>query len=233
MTERLQVVVLLSGGTDSVTALHWAQKHHDVIAAVSFDYGSKHNARELPLAGWHCNETGIPHEIVDLQFMDSLFASDLLKSGGEIPDGHYAEDNMIQTVVPFRNGIMLAVACGLAESRKADALIIAAHAGDHAIYPDCRESFMQAMAAAMTEGTYAKIDLLRPFIGLHKQDIITLGHGLGVDFGKTWSCYKGNDLQCGACGTCVERREAFMLAGITDPTLYEHEGPLPEPPPVC
>lgn len=230
MTERRKVVVLLSGGTDSVTALHWAKQHHDIVTAVSFDYGSKHNARELPLAGWHCNEAGIPHEVVDLRFMDQLFDSDLLKSGGEIPEGHYAESNMMQTVVPFRNGIMLAVACGLAESRNAEALVIAAHAGDHAIYPDCREPFMQAMASAMAEGTYAKVDLLRPFIGLHKVDIVTLGSGLGVDFGKTWSCYKGNDLQCGACGTCVERREAFVLAGIADPTIYEHEGPLPAAP---
>jgi 7-cyano-7-deazaguanine synthase len=215
---------------DSVTALYWAREHHEVVAAVSFDYGSKHNARELPLAAWHCAELGIRHEIVDLTFMDGLFQSDLLASGGDIPEGHYAEENMKRTVVPFRNGIMLSVACGLAESLEAAALVIGAHAGDHAIYPDCRETFMEGMAKAMTEGTYARVQLLRPFIDLSKADIVKFGAGLGVDYGKTWSCYKGEDTHCGACGTCVERREAFLLAGIEDPTLYEREDPLPVAP---
>lgn len=137
---------------------------------------------------------------------------------------------MKRTVVPFRNGIMLAIACGIAESRGADALVIAAHSGDHAIYPDCREPFMQGMAAAMREGTYARIELLRPFIGMDKAAIALLGRELGVDFAKTWSCYKGGEHHCGTCGTCVERREAFIQAGITDPTDYTSTPELPTAP---
>ncbi|MDP1591793.1 MAG: 7-cyano-7-deazaguanine synthase QueC [Prosthecobacter sp.] len=217
----MKTLVLLSGGMDSVTALHWARSEHEVVGAVSFDYGAKHNHREIPLAAWHCAQSGVKHDIIDLDFVNRLFASDLLKSGGEIPDGHYAHETMKQTVVPFRNGIMLAIACGLAESREAEALVIAAHAGDHTIYPDCREPFMQGMAAAMREGTYARIELLRPFIHLDKAGIAKLGAALGVDYGKTWSCYKGGELHCGKCGTCVERIEAFALAGLDDPTIYD------------
>jgi len=219
----MKTVVLLSGGMDSVTALHWARREHEVVGAVSFDYGAKHNHREIPLAAWQCADSGVKHDIIDLDFVNRLFASDLLKSGGEIPEGHYADENMKKTVVPFRNGIMLSIACGLAESREAEALVIAAHAGDHTIYPDCREPFMQGMAAAMREGTYARIELLRPFIHLYKAGIAKLGDSLGVDYGRTWSCYKGGDLHCGKCGTCVERIEAFALAGIPDPTIYESD----------
>lgn len=217
----MKTLVLLSGGMDSVTAFHWARQEHEVVGAVSFDYGAKHNHREIPLAAWHCAETGVHHDVIELDFVNRLFASDLLKSGGEVPEGHYAAENMKKTVVPFRNGIMLAIACGIAESREAEALVIAAHAGDHTIYPDCREPFMQGMATAMREGTYAKIELLRPFIHLDKAGIAKLGASLGVDYGKTWSCYKGGDLHCGKCGTCVERIEAFQLAGIEDPTVYD------------
>jgi 7-cyano-7-deazaguanine synthase len=219
----MKTVVLLSGGMDSVTALYWARKEYEVAGAVSFDYGAKHNHREIPLAAWHCAETGVKHDIISLDFVNHLFASDLLKSGGTIPDGHYADETMKKTVVPFRNGIMLSIACGLAESREAEALVIAAHAGDHTIYPDCREPFMHGMAEAMREGTYARIELLRPFIHLDKAAIAKLGDSLGVDYGKTWSCYKGGDLHCGTCGTCVERIEAFVLAGIHDPTVYESD----------
>lgn len=217
----MKTVVLLSGGMDSVTALYWARAEHEVVGAVSFDYGAKHNHREIPLAAWHCAQSGVKHDIIDLDFVNRLFASDLLKSGGDVPEGHYADETMKKTVVPFRNGIMLAIACGLAESREAEALVIAAHSGDHAIYPDCREPFMQGMAAAMREGTYAKIELLRPFIHLDKAGIAKLGALLGVDYGKTWSCYKGGDLHCGKCGTCVERIEAFQLAELADPTVYD------------
>ena len=226
----MKVLVLLSGGMDSVTALHWAARGHEVSGAVSFDYGSKHNDREIPMARWHAARLGVPHDVVPLDFMDRLFASDLLRSGGEIPEGHYAEESMKRTVVPFRNGIMLAIACGLAESRGAEALVIAAHGGDHAIYPDCREPFMAAMAAAMKHGTYAGIGLLRPFIDRDKAGIVLCGAGLGVDYAHTWSCYKGGEIHCGRCGTCVERREAFIVAGIADPTRYEDAGPLPAKP---
>ncbi len=226
----MRVVVLCSGGMDSVTALHWARAEHDVLAAISFDYGSKHNHRELPFAAEQCAGLGVRHEVVSLDFMARLFASNLLSGGGEIPDGHYEEETMKQTVVPFRNAIMLSVAAGYAESVGAEGLVIAAHGGDHAIYPDCREAFMAAMGEAMRTGTYAGIRLLRPFIEMNKGAIAVLGVRLGVDFGRTWSCYKGGARHCGRCGTCVERREAFLVAGVPDPTDYESLDPLPPRP---
>jgi 7-cyano-7-deazaguanine synthase len=225
-----KVVVLLSGGMDSVTALYHALGEHDVLAAVSFSYGAKHNDREIPFARYHCGRHGIRHEVVELGFVNRLFKSDLLQSGGEIPDGHYEESTMKQTVVPFRNGIMLAVAAGFAESIGARGLVIAAHAGDHAIYPDCREEFMKSMSDAIRLGTYAGIELIRPFIAMSKSQVAARGHALNVDFSQTWSCYKGGRLHCGTCGTCVERREAFIVAGIPDPTVYETTPSLPPRP---
>ena len=226
----MKVLVLCSGGMDSVVALHWAAREHSVVLAVSFDYGAKHNHRELPFAAEHAANLGVRHQIVPLEFIGRLFASALLKSGGEIPEGHYEADNMKQTVVPFRNGIMLSVAAGLAESVEANGLVIAAHGGDHAIYPDCREAFMKAMGEALAQGTYAGVQLLRPFITMSKAQIATAGARLGVDFSRTWSCYKGGALHCGRCGTCVERREAFANAGLPDPTTYESTAALPPKP---
>jgi len=226
----MKVVVLCSGGMDSVAALHWARREHDVRVVVSFDYGAKHNHREIPFAREHATALGVRHELIELGFVERLFASDLLKSGGAVPDGHYEEKVMKQTVVPFRNAIMLSIACGFAESVGAEALVIAAHDGDHAIYPDCREEFMQAMGDAMRLGTYAGVKLLRPFIAMNKGQIVTEGARLGVDFARTWSCYKGGAIHCGTCGTCVERREAFMQAGIADPTEYASRASLPPKP---
>lgn len=226
----MKVVVLCSGGMDSVTALHWARAHHHVVGAVSFDYGAKHNAREIPFAAEHCAQLDVPHQVIRLPFVNELFASDLLQSGGAIPEGHYEAANMKQTVVPFRNAIMLSIATGYAESIGGEGLVIAAHGGDHAIYPDCREDFMRAMGDAMRLGTYAGLQLLRPFIAMNKGQIAAEGARLGVDFSRTWSCYKGGARHCGKCGTCVERREAFALAGLPDPTEYENLEPLPAKP---
>jgi 7-cyano-7-deazaguanine synthase len=224
------VAVLVSGGMDSVAALYDAHQQHIVAVALSFDYGSKHNHKEIPLAAWHCRKLRIPHRVISLDFVGQLFKSDLLKSGSAIPDGHYEEQSMKQTVVPFRNGIMLSIAGGYAESIGANGLVIAAHAGDHAIYPDCREDFMKSMADALRLGTYAAVEILRPFIHRTKAQIAQRGRDLGVDFSKTWSCYKGANIHCGTCGTCVERREAFMLAGIPDPTVYAEASILPPRP---
>ena len=223
----MKVCVLLSGGMDSVAAFYEVLATHEVVACLSFDYGAKHNAREIPFAKLHADRNDVLHQIIPLDFMNRLFKSDLLQSGGDIPDGHYAEESMKQTVVPFRNGIMLAIATGYAESIGAEGLVIAAHSGDHAIYPDCREPFMLAMATAMGEGTYAEIQLLRPFIAMDKTAIARRGVELGIDFSETWSCYKGGEIHCGVCGTCVERREAFILAGLPDPTRYERTPTLP------
>jgi 7-cyano-7-deazaguanine synthase len=226
----MKVCVLLSGGMDSVTVLYEAWHRHEVLACLTFDYGAKHNACEIPMARLHAQRLGIRHDTVELGFIERLFSSDLLRTGGAIPDGHYAEESMRQTVVPFRNGILLAIAAGYAESLGAEAVVIAAHAGDHAIYPDCRESFMRAMGEAMGQGTYAHIHLLRPFIGMDKAGIARRGAELGVDFSETWSCYKGGRIHCGVCGTCVERREAFVLAGLADPTVYDQTPALPAHP---
>lgn len=224
------VVVLLSGGMDSVTALYRAAREYRVAGAISFHYGSKHNDREIPFAAYHSEKLRVPHEVIYLDFVGELFDSGLLKKGGEIPKGHYEEQTMKKTVVPFRNGIMLSIAAGFAESNAAQGLVIAAHAGDHAIYPDCREEFMKSMADAIRLGTYAQVEIIRPFITMTKADIARHGHQLGVDFAQTWSCYLGGETHCGECGTCVERREAFLLAGIPDPTNYLSAGPLPRRP---
>lgn len=226
----MQVVVLCSGGMDSVVALHWARREHAVRAVLSFDYSAKHNPRELPCAAHHARALGLEHHVVALPFIGEHFTSDLLRSGGDIPEGHYADETMRRTVVPFRNGILLAVAAGFAESAGAEGLVIAAHGGDHAIYPDCREDFMRAMGDALRLGTYAGIRLLRPFIALDKAAIAAEGARLGVDFARTWSCYKGGEVHCGLCGTCVERREAFQRAGVPDPTAYAATPPLPPDP---
>lgn len=228
----IPTVVLLSGGMDSVTALYDAAQSKAVrpVAALSFHYGSKHNDRELPCARRHALALGIPHKVIPLDFIGQMFASNLLLGGGDIPRGHYEDHNMRQTVVPFRNGILLAIAAGYAESIEAEAVTIAAHVGDHTIYPDCREAFMQAFADAMRLGTYAGVQLLRPFIEMSKAEIVQHGTRLGINFRDTWSCYVGGAVHCGECGTCVERREAFSRAGVPDPTPYLSTAPLPPQP---
>lgn len=219
MTEK-DTVLVLSGGMDSTTMLH---EFKDRIAlAVSFDYGSNHNAREIACAAENCRILGIEHIVIPLDFMHTYFRSSLLEGADAIPEGHYAADNMKSTVVPFRNGIMLAVAAGLAESRGLRHVMLANHSGDHTIYPDCRPGFTEAMGNAIKEGTFEGITLLAPYTGITKTDIARRGKALGMDYALTYSCYKGGERHCGRCGTCVERREALRDAGIEDPTLYEN-----------
>lgn len=215
-----KVIVLLSGGVDSTTALYHAHRTHAIVEALSFSYGAKHNDRELPCAQWHAKHLGVPHMTVSLDFIGDYFSSNLLKTGEAIPTGDYDEKTMRKTVVPFRNGIMLSIAAGFAESCGANALVIAAHAGDHAIYPDCRPEFMGAMENAIQLGTYARVHVQRPFITMTKAEIIQRGVELRVNFSRTWSCYVGGEMHCGICGTCLERREAFIQAGVFDSTKY-------------
>jgi 7-cyano-7-deazaguanine synthase len=221
--EKQKVIVLISGGMDSVAALYDSYEKYDVICGLSFDYGSKHNYKEIPFAEYHCKKLKIEHKIIDLKFMNEHFSSTLLQSGGDIPEGHYESENMKQTVVPFRNGIMLAIAAGLGESIGAAGLVIAAHSGDHAIYPDCREEFLSSMSDAVKYGTYDNIQILRPFVHMSKTEIAERGSELGIDFSKTWSCYKGEDIHCGKCGTCVERIEALDKANLVDLTNYMYK----------
>lgn len=213
-------LIILSGGMDSVTLMH---DHKEKIAlAVTFDYGSNHNAREIECARLQCEQLGIRHLVIPLEFISRYFHSSLLEGADAVPEGHYASENMRSTVVPFRNGIMLAVACGLAESMGLNGVLIANHGGDHAIYPDCRPGFIEAMSEAMKQGTYNHVAVLAPYTDITKTDIAKKGHSLGVDFGLTYSCYKGGERHCSKCGTCVERKEAFRDAGIEDPTDYEN-----------
>lgn len=212
-------LIILSGGMDSVTLLY--DKKDEIAVAVTFDYGSNHNKREEEFAKYHCNELGIEHIIIPLTFIHDYFKSSLLEGASAIPDGHYEDDTMKSTVVPFRNGIMLSVACGLAESRELEKVLIANHFGDHAIYPDCRKGFIDAMSEAMKCGTYKGITIDAPYTTITKTDIAKIGKSLGIDYSKTYSCYKGGEKHCGKCGTCVERKEALRDAGIEDPTEYE------------
>jgi 7-cyano-7-deazaguanine synthase len=214
-------VIIISGGMDSTTMLY---EYKDEIAlAITFDYGSTQNGRERVCAVTHCQRLGIKHIIVPLEFMHRYFKSALLQGPEAIPDGHYADDNMRATVVPFRNGIMLAIACGIAESRGLRRVMIANHSGDHTIYPDCRPEFVDAMSSAMSAGTYEGVTVWAPYTGISKADIARRGAALGLDYSLTYSCYKGGERHCGTCGTCVERREALAGAGVADPTPYENE----------
>ena len=212
-------VLILSGGVDSVTLLYDEQER--IALAISFDYGSKHNKREIPFAKWHCEQLGIKHITIPLDFMTKYFVSSLLEGGEEIPEGHYADDNMKSTVVPFRNGIMLAVATGMAESNDLQYVMMANHGGDHTIYPDCRPEFVDAFDKTAQAGTFNGVRLLSPYCNMTKGQIAARGKELGIDYSKTWSCYRGGDKHCGKCGTCVERKEALSDAGIDDPTEYE------------
>ncbi len=216
----MNVAVLLSGGLDSTTALHWAVQEHDVACAIAFDYGSNHAFEELACARWQCELLGIPLIELNLSQAFRHFSSALLDGADSIPCGCYEEENMKKTVVPFRNGIFLSIAAGVAESKGAEGLLIAAHSGDHTIYPDCREEFMDAMSQAIALGTYAKLQVVRPFIEMTKGDITGMGARLGVDFAHTYSCYRGAPLHCGECSTCCERKASFKEAEIEDPTQY-------------
>ena len=212
-------VIIYSGGLDSTTLLY--EERERIALAVTFDYGSNHAAREIACARWHCEHLGIEHLVIDLAFIGKYFDSSLTAGADAIPEGNYDDENMRSTVVPFRNGIMLSVACGLAESRGLKRVPIANHGGDHAIYPDCRPEFVKAMDSAMTAGTYEGVKLAAPYTNITKGDIVKKGVALGIDYGKTYSCYRGKERHCGRCGTCQERKEAFKEAGIIDPTNYE------------
>lgn len=213
--------MVLSGGMDSVTMLH--EYASEIDLAVNFTYGSNHNSRELECARAHCRQLGIELMEIDLGFIGKYFHSSLLEGPDAVPDGEYDFDNMKSTVVPFRNGIMLAAAAGLAESHGLTVLMIANHAGDHALYPDCRLGFIEAMSKAIQEGTYEGIKVKAPYTLLSKADIALRGKRLGLDYSTTYSCYKGGEKHCGRCATCRERRAALAAAGIEDTTEYEED----------
>ena len=221
VTPNRDSAIILSGGLDSTTLLY--EQRQRIALAVTFDYGSNHNEREIAFARLHCERLGIEHLIIPLDFIKRYFHSSLLEGAEAVPTGEYEDDNMRSTVVPFRNGIMLAIACGLAESRGLERLLIANHGGDHAIYPDCRPGFISAIDAATQSGTYNHVRVVAPYTNLTKSDIVRRGAALGIDYAETYSCYCGGERHCGRCATCSERKEAFAKAGVPDPTEYEME----------
>lgn len=213
--------IILSGGMDSVTLLHFLVRHLQCdMKALSFDYGQKHK-KEITLAAKHCNDLGVEHHVIELPFVGTLFSSALLKSGGVIPDGHYQEENMKQTVVPNRNMIMSSIAVGFGQSRGASFLALGIHAGDHAIYPDCRAEFIDALRSAVELSDWNTFTVRAPFQRMTKREILEIGLQLEppVDYATTWTCYKGGETPCGSCGSCQERAEAFSNIGIEDPGL--------------
>lgn len=217
----MKTIVICSGGLDSVSLAHMVADEHELTRLVSFDYGQRH-VKELEFAAACAKRLGVPHDVIDMRGIGASLTGSALTDEIDVPDGHYAEETMKITVVPNRNAIMLSIAFGIAAAQQADAVATAVHGGDHFIYPDCRPGFTQAfetMQRHALEG-YADVRLYTPFVHRSKADIVTEGAQHGTPFAETWSCYKGGEKHCGRCGTCVERREAFHLAGVEDPTDY-------------
>lgn len=216
-----KIILLSSGGMDSTTLLYHLHDAGSEVKTLSFDYGQRHK-KEIISARKISVQLGLSHEVVDLTTITHLFGSNsLTDSTTEVPEGHYEASNMKQTIVPNRNMIMLSIAIAWAISSEFDGVAYAAHSGDHAIYPDCRPAFAHAMDAASMLCDWREIKLFRPFVDMSKGDIAKRGLELGVPFERTWTCYKGKELHCGKCGSCTERREAFINLGVVDPTTYE------------
>lgn len=225
MNGHRHVVAVVSGGLDSVTLAHLLASSVERLTVVAADYGQRHR-RELDFAGACAVRLGAAYHCLDLRAVGALLTGSALTDGAvDVPEGHYTDDSMRSTVVPNRNAILLEVATGLAVASGADAIATGVHAGDHPIYPDCRPAFVEAferLARVANEGFAADdFEVLAPFLHLTKADIVRAGASLGVPFAETWSCYRGGDVHCGRCGTCVERREAFAVAGVADPTRYD------------
>ena len=217
----MKTIVICSGGLDSVSLAHAVAAEHELVGLLSFDYGQRHR-KEVTFAAACADRLKVPHQTLDIREIGRSLSGSALTDDIDVPDGHYAEETMRITVVPNRNAIMLAIAFGVAAARGADAVAMAVHGGDHFIYPDCRPGFIdafQTMQRHALEG-HAKIALYTPYLTVPKSAIVTNGARHGTPFAQTWSCYKGGEMHCGRCGTCVERREAFDLAGIADPTEY-------------
>ncbi|MGH1399239.1 MAG: 7-cyano-7-deazaguanine synthase QueC [Alphaproteobacteria bacterium] len=215
-------LVVCSGGLDSVTLAYKVAREGSLAGLVSFDYGQRHK-KELGYAARAAEALGVSHDIIDISGVGAHLSGSALTDDVNVPDGHYAQSSMKATVVPNRNAIMLTIAYGMADARGVEAVATAVHGGDHFIYPDCRPAFIEAFAAmqdAALDG-FSRIALYTPFLEMDKAGIAAEAARLGVPISDTWSCYKGGDMHCGRCGTCVERIEAFALAGVDDPTAYE------------
>jgi 7-cyano-7-deazaguanine synthase len=217
----MKAIVLFSGGLDSTVLATQMKQEATQTRLLSIDYGQRH-AKELDHSQKVADHLGLAHEILKLpQLGQILGGSSLTDKSITLPEGHYAEESMKSTVVPNRNMILLALAGGHALSIGFDTIAYAAHAGDHTIYPDCRPEFADAMNKALGLADWNDLNLHRPYVEMTKSDLVSLGEELNAPLQLTWSCYAGGEIHCGKCGTCVERKEAFALANIPDPTKYE------------
>ena len=215
-----KAVLILSGGVDSTTLLYDLLRKGYDVHTISFDYGQRHN-KELGAAARTCEKVGVKHTIVDLSRLDGILGNNALTGKIEMPKGHYADESMKLTVVPNRNMIMLSVAIGYTINIGANNVYYGAHAGDHAIYPDCRPAFVQAIQNAAELCHYHPIHVHAPYLYMRKDEIVALGLDLGVDYSLTWTCYVGGRKACGKCGSCTERLEAFEINKVKDPIEYE------------
>lgn len=215
-----KVVVIFSGGMDSFTVLNKVVREHNDVYALSFNYGQRHS-KELDYAAKVCNELGVHHKIIDISAINELIGGSSLTADIDVPEGHYEQESMKQTVVPNRNMILLSMAVGYAVSLQANKVYYGAHSGDHAIYPDCRPEFVHRMNDVCAIANYEAVEIACPYLNVSKIDILTDGLIMGLDYGKTWTCYNGREKACGKCGACQERLEAFELNGVTDPLSYE------------
>jgi len=214
------IVVIYSGGMDSYTLLHRALARAGDVHALSFDYGQRHS-RELESARVVCERLGVEHRVVDITAIQQLLQGSALTDDISVPEGHYREATMKATVVPNRNMVLLSLAIGYAVSVEADSVWYGAHGGDHAIYPDCRPAFIEAMDEVAALANYHPVRVEAPYMGLSKGDILAEGLAMGLDYSQTWTCYNGRERACGRCSACVERLEAFAENAATDPLHYE------------
>lgn len=215
-----KVVIIYSGGMDSYTVLHQAIQDGFEVHAVSFNYGQRHS-KELEYAKRVTQKNAIVHKIVDITSINQLISGSSLTDSIEVPEGHYEEESMKQTVVPNRNMILLSLAVGYAVSIEAEAVYFGAHSGDHAIYPDCRTEFVKAMNDVCKIANYQEVEVRAPFLAASKIEILAQGLAMNLNYGETWTCYNGREKACGKCGACQERLEAFTLNGQVDPLPYE------------
>lgn len=217
-----KAVVIYSGGMDSFTILNKALKEGYELYALTFNYGQRHS-KEIEFAKDVCAELGINHRIIDITAINQLLQSSSLTTSSsiDIPEGHYEAANMKSTVVPNRNMILLSLAIGYAVDIGASKVYYGAHSGDHAIYPDCRPDFVHAMNKVAKLANYEPVDIVTPYLNSSKTEILADGLSIGLDYGKTWTCYNGREKACGKCGSCIERLEAFAENNATDPLPYE------------
>lgn len=215
-----KIIVILSGGMDSTTMLYDLGQTNKIVGVLSFNYGQRHK-KELEFAKKTCEILKLEHHIVDLSNIKELLGGSSLTDNIDVPEGHYQQENMKLTVVPFRNTIMLSIAGGYAISKGAQYIAYAAHAGDHAIYPDCRPLFVQELNKSFKVADYKPVKILAPYLKLNKISILKKGIKLGVPYQNTWTCYNGREKACGKCGSCQERLEAFEKNKIKDPLEYE------------